>query len=219
LLIILAFVIAAMLAAGCGGSTRTKAVTGSEATATSAMTASAPAPPAEPDCEATGMSSKKGEEGSCTADGATITIVGPRHEARLRTLGVTLNGCLQAANVSDGSGHSASAHGTFARCSLTVRNRTDAPRTFDGAGRRQTMLVIDGRQFFERSDAERPADTRSFLARDSDIQPGESRTSDVVFDLAPRFIHGLRSSGNLFVFNFGDDGNNTDAAAMLHTYR
>jgi hypothetical protein len=199
-LTIVALLTATMLAGACGGTTRPK-------TAATQTPDAASTPALVRACQATGMSSRKGAEGTCTADGATITVVNLGHEARLRTLGVRLNGCRIAA------------HGTFARCSLTVRNRSDAPRRFDSAGRTQTMLVIDGTQFFERSDAERRADARSLVARDSHIEPGQSRTGDVVFDLAPRFIHGLRSSGNLFVFNFGDDGNNTEAAAMLHTYR
>ncbi|MCW2953344.1 MAG: hypothetical protein JWQ48_2514 [Conexibacter sp.] len=183
---IVALLTATMLAGACGGTTRPKT-----AATQTPDAASTPAP--VPACQATGMSSRKGAEGTCTADGATITVVSPGHEARLRTLGVTLNGCRAASS---------------ARCSLTVRNRSDAPRTFDGAGKPQTMLVIDGRQFYEHSGAGKQA-----------IQPGESLTRDVVYDLAPRYVRDLHRTGKLFVFNFGDDGNNVGQAAMLHTYR
>jgi Tfp pilus assembly protein PilW len=193
LLITLGLVTAAMLATGCGGTANTKALTAPEAIATNTETTSVPRPAAVPDCTSSGMSRRKGAEGTCTADGATITVVNPGHEARLRTLGVTLNGCRAA---------------SFARCSLTVRNRSGAPRTFDGAGKPQTMLVVDGRQFYEQSGAGKQA-----------IQPGESLTRDVVYDLAPRYVRDLHRTGNLFVFNFGDDGNNVGQAAMLHASR
>jgi hypothetical protein len=199
LIIVVALAAAAVLAAGCGDTTSTK--TAPTKTVTTAKTTTAASSPATaPDCGTTGMSTRKGAEGTCTADGSTITMVNPGHEARLRGLSVRLSGCRQA------SGDSV--RQTSVRCSITVRNRSDVPRTFDGAGKPQTMLVVDGKQFYESSGAEKHA-----------MQPAESLTRAVVYDLPPRFARDLQRSGNLFVFDFGADGNNAGQAAMLHTYR
>jgi Domain of unknown function (DUF4352) len=226
-----AILVGALAGAGCGSTTTvTRTVTAAASvppvtvtvpaatstTATSAEDASSPA--GASGCDAKGISGKKGREGICTENGVTVTVVNPGHEARLHTLAARFNGCRQASSVSDGFGQSVSARGVFALCSITVRNRSDTPQTFDGIGARQTTLVVDGKQFSQNFDAENQADAKSFITQDSEIQPGESRTGDVVFDLQPRFMRHLGTSGNLFVVNFGDDLDSATDAAVLRTY-
>lgn len=226
-LLVVTLMVAALLAAGCGGGggATTTTATVSPATATTApaaptpTTTTAPATPAKaiPDCQSAGMNAAKGRVGVCTADGVTLTVADPGHEAKLRTLGVTLNGCRLAASVTDGSGTRIAARGRFAICSLTVRNRGSAPQPFDVADRSQTLLVVDGTQVFERGDAEQRGDARSLPRRRGALKPGASRTGDAIFDLPVRLLPGLRRNGNLFVF--GTSGGNPSEGALLHTTR
>lgn len=218
---LLALLAAAASASACGSTTVktvVKTVDGGAPAVTTATTTTTTTAD-DGSCEALGMNGEQHKEGTCTEKGVTLTIMDTGHEARLHTLAVVFNGCSPANTVSAGDGIDATAHGTFALCSLTVRNRSDGPQTFAGAGASQTMLVIDGKRFSEAFDAENQADQRSFMSQDGDIQPGESRTGDVIYDLQPRFMKDLGTTGNLYVVNFGDDISSATTAAVLRTYR
>lgn len=220
---VLGLLVAAALAGGCGSTTVKTVVKTVQADtpSTTAETTTTTDDVATDDqsCDALGINAEQRNEGTCTRDGATLTIVEAGHEAKLHTLAVTFNGCTAASSVSNGYGIDATAHGTFALCSLTVRNRSDGPQSFAGAGSNQTMLTIDGKRFSEAFDAENQADARAFMSQDGEMQPGETRTGDVIYDLQPRFMRDLEKNGNLYVVNFGDDIDTTSTAALLRTYR
>ena len=208
-----------LVATGCGAETKTvirtvsaaPATTTATETATVATTASTPSSP--PDCQ----SFDQHKEGRCATNGLSLVVANRGHEARLHTLAATLNGCRTTQSVSDGYGQSATAAGIYVICSLTVRNRADGPESFGDNGA-QTLLLVDRKRYTDAFDAENQADQQSFVSQDGDLQPGLSRTGDVIFDVPQRLAGDALTRGSVLTVDFGTDPNSATAAAVLRTY-
>jgi hypothetical protein len=84
------------------------------------------------------------------------------------------------------------------------------------------VLLLGDKQFSEDFDAENmPGD--SFTWNDDEIQPGETRTGTVIFDVPDASLGELDRSGNVFVLNFSDAGSTVEEAGttvgVIRTYQ
>jgi hypothetical protein len=233
---------AALLALGlaaCGGSTQVKTVTvPAKATATASAATSAntvtatptsttpttpPTPVVNPNdnCEAKGIDAQRLRQGSCKTKGTAITVVNSDRSLGLKSLTLRINRISTSNSLSDGSGQSAIAHGRFVTVNVTVGNRADSAQTFDGVGTQQTQLFLSKDTFNEDFEAENGPDQNSCLwnAPDAGIQPEETQTCDVVFDVPSHLIGQIDTTGNLDVINFGDDlSSPTGTIGVIRTY-
>jgi hypothetical protein len=66
---------------------------------------------------------------------------------------------------------------------------------------------LDGKSYTEDFHAENQADAQSFVTNNSAIQPGESTTGDLVFDVPPAAAARATNDPRdvLIIGNFGDD--------------
>lgn len=137
--------------------------------------------------------------------GQTIALAHGTQPLRLKTLTAQIVGVRTAGSVSSGDGAvSATATGVFLIVTLRVVNRTDAPQTFDGIGAAQVALGLNGATYTESFQAENQADQQSFISQSTPIQPGESQTGAVVFDVPPARARTLRAPDDvLLVCDFG----------------
>jgi len=134
---------------------------------------------------------------------------------RLKTLSARVEGLRSAGTVATGGTISATANGEYLIVTLKVTNNTDSPETFDGISSHETELVADGKDFTEAFKAENQADQQSFISQSEAIQPGESATGDVVFDVPPAIAAKVLSGqkGGLAILNFGEE--NSESAPGL----
>lgn len=164
-------------------------------------TSSTPSGP--PACSTVDLQTAK----TCDLSGTSIRIVHGSALLRLKTLKVHVASVHTTSNVSAGSGFSSTAKGIYLIVTLTVTNTSNSPQTFDDVSANQTSLNLNGTSYGEAFDAENTNDPNSFITNNNGIQPGESQTGDVIFDIPPRkaaeAMSGDRSG--LFVGNFGDD--------------
>ena len=193
---------------GCGsGSTKTVVDTVAASTSWSSTldlststTATTPAGP--PTCAAVALQAPR-----CTLNGVLITVAHGIHTLRLKTLDVKVVGVRTASTVSN-AGISSTAKGEFLIITIDVANRADSPETFDDGGfQQQTQLELDGASHTEDFNAENEADAQSFVTNNSALQPGESTTGDLVFDVPPGAAAKATSDSRdvLIIGNFGDD--------------
>lgn len=232
-LILIAIAGAAVSLSACGSSTQTKTVTVSHSAAVQASTATMTTEPTSSTtttsttstsvCDAKGINSTQLNEGSCSANGYHYTVVNSNSTLKLKTLSAHLEAVKTADSVSSGYGQTAVAHGRFVIVTLLVLNRLDSPQTFGGVGQQQTALTLRGKAIYsEDFDAENQADQNSCISKDgSSVQPGESTTCDVIFDVPSNRIDQLATVGNLVVANFGDDLSGPEAVrtyGIIRTY-
>lgn len=105
------------------------------------------------------------------------------------------------------------AKGKFVVVSLSVTNHSDSPQRFDGIGGNQTALVLaNQKEYSEDFDVGNGIDQNSFTWNSDDIQPDQTVTHDVIFDVP---AHAVVSGGNLAVLNFGDDTSLTDDVSEI----
>jgi Domain of unknown function (DUF4352) len=99
------------------------------------------------------------------------------------------------------------AHGRYIVITLRIANRQSSPANFDSIGTTQTLLIGHNAQFSEAFEAENGPDQQSCVASDTTpIQPGESTTCDVIFDVPVAAANRMRTHGAaLVVTNFGED--------------
>jgi hypothetical protein len=88
---------------------------------------------------------------------------------------------------------------------LNIKNKLDIPHEF---GRRSDLvfLLVDNKYFGERRDAERSPSLNPFRLRTSDVQPDETATGTVGFDLPVQHAKNVFARGsNLIFVNFSDE--------------
>ncbi len=214
-------VISLLAVVGCGaGSSSTKTVV---RTVTAPSTSTSSAAHASPsDCDARGINAKKLGEGTCTSGGTTLTVVNKGSTLRLKSLTATLNGIRTTDSVGSYVGRSI-ARGRFVLFTLTVTNRLETPQNFDGIGARQTALSLGADTYTEDFNAENGRDLASCLSKDgagsSPVQPGESITCEVIFDVPAIGVAKLNTDGNLEITNFGEDvSSSTGPIGLFRTY-
>jgi hypothetical protein len=136
------------------------------------------------------------------------TIAHQSNAVHLKTLTARVIGVSTAETLSGSTG-SATAIGRFVVVSLAIANQADSPESFDRIGAEQTRFVGNGKSYSEDFNAENGGDPRSCVRAAmtaTSIQPGESATCDVVFDLPASAIERARTDRfSLIVANFGDN--------------
>lgn len=198
-----------LLAAGCGGksnhTTKTTATTTATTPATTSPTTSTTST-ASTDCNTLGINPTGMREGTCTHGGITWVIVDQNHTLNLKTLSAKLAGVRTAKTLASAAG-TTTASGDFVIASVTIKNKLPARQTFDQANTQQAGLILNGAVFKEAVGAESHADANSCLQVHAAIQPGNSETCDVIFDVPTTAadVLGKHGSGDLFVVNFGSD--------------
>jgi hypothetical protein len=203
--------------AGCGGSTKTviERVPASASATTASTSSTAPAttaPPAgPPPCASTDVAHAH-TTGRCKTPAGNVIHYGPKAlTLHLKTLSARVENVRSAGTVSNGGSISATASGEYVIVALTITNETDAPEEFDGISAHQTELIANEKSYTEAFKAENEADQQSFVSQSESIQPGESKTGDVIFDLPPAVARKVLAGekGGLAVLNFGEESSST----------
>lgn len=107
----------------------------------------------------------------------------------LKSLTARLVDMRAAPKVGEGQAVTATAHGEFLIITLAVTNNLTTPQEFDsqpGVKPQVALTVGEGetaRIYSQSFSASNQADRRSFMSQVESIQPGETQTGDVVFDM------------------------------------
>lgn len=148
-------------------------------------------------------------------------VVNPGDTARLRTLTATDEGCRTATSESSGNGGpSATAHGLFLVCSVTITNTSSGPQTFDPEADR-SALALPNSHYSESFDAENTADPNSFVSQSDPIQPGESATGDLIYDMPPNLATSVANGtarAEIQLVDFDEDPTKAKSVAALRLY-
>jgi hypothetical protein len=152
------------------------------------------------DCGLKGITGGARREGTCVARGITITVANRAHwldgkEYDARALSIRTATTLEKLR----------ANGRFVIVRLSIKNKLDIPHEF---GRRSDLvfLLVDKKYFGERRDAERSSSLNPFRLRTTDVQPDETATGTVVFDLPVQHVKNVFARGsNLIFVNFSDE--------------
>lgn len=238
----------AALIAGCGGTTKTVTVGGSQSTSgtttiqndpecnngrdsfNGSPCTSVPASTSDttgqtntgttgpPDCSTVDSHTFVGK---CTASNGTTFIFGNRGSTvRLKTMKVSIVNVGTTQSVSSGSGFTANARGTFVIATIAVTNTTTSPQTFDeGSATSQGQLEIGKNSYSVSFDAENTNDPNSFVTNSNDIQPGETRTGTIDFDVPSSAAPQVYKHGALVITNFGDSVDSAQTAAVLKVFQ
>jgi uncharacterized protein YceK len=195
---------------------------GSSTTSTTATTTAPAVVKKRTDCNALGITEKGLREGACTKDGDQYYVVNRGHTAHLKTLTVSLQGLTAQDSLSNGSSESATARGKFVIATLTLTNKTHSPETWEN-GQASLAAGPNGvNAYSENFEAENGPDEHSCLwvagaASNGGLQPGETVSCDVVFDIPTNMSATARGS-EVFVTNFGDNASSATDFAVLRTY-
>lgn len=152
----------------------------------------------------------------CTVAGETVALAHGTKPLRLRTLTAQIIGLRTATSLADPGVASATANGVYIVITLKIVNRSQIPQSFDGVGGNATLLALNGSTYSESFDAENGPDQQSFLSETPTIQPGESATGDVIFDVPTSRARSV-DVGVLIVGDFASDLSSSLAGAGLIT--
>jgi hypothetical protein len=159
-----------------------------------------------PPCTSVAKRIESGTPGplNCSANGVATVYVAKRTALPLTTLAVTVTGVRTTRTLVekvDGVTIShATAQGMFVVVTVRVANRTHKPQLFNGDS--QTELLI-GSDTYSISTSGDEADSGT-SGLDNQIEPGESATGDIVFDVAKSVLRSYPAHAGLVVVNFGD---------------
>lgn len=174
----------------------------------------------EEDCDALGINQEERKEGFCIDPGGLrVKVANPGNTATTPQMDVRLVSTETTDTLSSDVG-TERAEGTFVVVTLEVTNKLSSPATFEAEG--QTELVLNDNNFTPDFDAmNMPGD--SFVWNSDPIQPGNSRTGTVVFDVSEKAADDLDQGGNVYVFQFSDASASSieeieGTAAVLRTY-
>lgn len=196
--------------AACGAdSTKTvvPTVTAPTPTVDTASVPTVTTPPPDPtSCTALGITRNRLREGNCidtNNNGARIQGVNRGSTLRLKQLYVSYGGYTTQDTIPASTG-TAAAQGTFVIMTLTVRNKLNSPAVFD-QHQDQIILALGSRNYSENFDAENNPGT-SFVRNSDPIQPGNSKTGTVVFDIPKSIVKHIDTDGDLIILQFSDAG-------------
>jgi hypothetical protein len=190
--------------------TTTVAVDG---TSDGASTDTTPAPEAtteaedlDPDntCDALGINSKELKEGSCTVKGQDVVVVNKDSRLKLDQLTARLVGISTADTLQGRSFGPKSASGVFVVARVEITNTTHEPQTYDSSGE-ATALNLGRDVYTEDFNIENGTARDSFVWRSKELQPHESTTGTLVYDVPASAVGHLETDGYLSVGNFRDD--------------
>jgi hypothetical protein len=183
---------------------------------------------ADTECNSLGIDGSQHKEGYCKQGSKSFQVVNSTSTLKLKSLTAKLNGASSADSLSADEGtETATAHGRFVIFNITVSNRLDSAQSINLAGSNssQISLLLGKRDYSDAFDAENGPDPQSCVdvtgIGGSEIQPGESATCDVVFDVPTSAVAQAAKTGNLDVLNFGDDFSGdspTGTFGVIRTY-
>jgi hypothetical protein len=186
---LLLFALLAAVMAGCDGGAKKQPVTVERGSS---------------DCDMKGITAGARREGVCVARGVTITVANRAHWLHGKDYDARILSVRRASTLPTRSGE-LRARGSFVIVRLRVKNTLDVPHEFD---RRSDLvfLLVDGKYFKERRDAESDPALTPFRLRTTDVQPDEVATGTVVFDVPAAHAKNLSAQGsNLIFVNYGDE--------------
>jgi hypothetical protein len=106
----------------------------------------------------------------------------------------------------------AKAHGTFVIATVELTNREHSPQAWAS---KQSSLLVGGNSYEEAFEAENGKDQHSLLwtsGATNNIQPEETRTGDLVYDVPSSALHTLeREGGAIAIRDFGEENENEEA--------
>jgi hypothetical protein len=183
-LLVLLSVLVAVTAAGCGGKTTKRTASFSAATS---------------DCDRKGITTHEAREGICDVRGFTITVANRAHLLRVGEYDVRFVRLRTAKTLHTRSGQTMHARGTFVLLTLRVKNTLDVPVAFD----RHSNLVslrVDRKDFTENREAEGDPSIGSYRLHGRGMQPDETDTGTIVFDLPAEHAKNIYARGSNAVF-------------------
>lgn len=180
-----------------------------DAVLTSALGSGAPEPSKEADnrseCEKEGIAgptieAQDAKQGTCFLEsGVEAKFVNRRTKLTLDELDVSYTGYSTDKRLSASTG-TERADGTFVTLSLKVTNKLDEPVALDPE---QIELLLEDSNYSTDFDAmNMPGD--SFVWNDDEIQPGNSRSGTVTFDVPENRVDTIEESGVIAVYQFSD---------------
>jgi hypothetical protein len=193
---LMVLVAVALIAAGCGG--KKQRATASISAGTS-------------QCDEMGITTSPAREGVCEVKGFTISVANKAHWLHVGEYDVRLVGLRTATALHTGAGRPLRANGKFVIGTLTVKNKLDVPRAFN---ERSTLvsLRVDKKNFTEDRDAE-GSSIDSFRLHGRVMQPDETDTGTIVFDLPAEHAKNLYARGSDLVFiNFSGESSGYPAS-------
>ena len=155
-------------------------------------------------CNALGINSEELREGSCTWKGQDFVVVNKDSILTLDQLTARLVGISTADTLQGPSLGPESASGVFVIASVEITNTTNKPQTYDSSGD-ATSLTLGNDVYTEDFDVENGTATDSFVWRTEELQPDESMTGTLVYDVPANAVDHLETDGYLSLANFRDD--------------
>lgn len=155
-------------------------------------------------CDALGINSKDLNEGSCTVKGQDVVVVNKDSTVELDQLSARLVGISTADTLQGRSLGPKSASGVFVVARVEIINTTNQPQTYDSSGEASSLNL--GRDVYtEDFNVENGTATDSFVWRSMELQPHESMTGTLVYDVPANAAGHLETDGYLSIGNFRDD--------------
>jgi hypothetical protein len=191
----------------CGGDsgpeTVVKTVTQSEPPATEQSTTDeSAAPSSDASCEEQGINSEERNEGTCTDNGVRYTVVNKDSMVRIPEVSARLVSIEQVKTLSSDI-DTLTANGIYVIFRVAVKNRLNVPTAVEEG---QFVLVVNDKNYTENFDAENGVVEDSFVWQSDDLQPGETRTGALVFDIPTPAAGEVERVGNLSVVPFSEVG-------------
>lgn len=157
-------------------------------------------------CESKGINAQEKKEGVCEGEsGQKVRVVNRDSLLRMRELNVRLVN-VEVTDTLSGAIDTQAARGKFVILTLAVTNKLDSPVSFDDS-QDQVALISDGKTYSEDFDAENGGIESSFVWQSEEIQPEETLTGTIVFDIPEKAAAEFQSAdaaGNLAITNFSD---------------
>lgn len=207
--IISTLVLLALIGVGCGSSETTTTVTEQAEVETTTSSTTEDETTEEtsselPDCK--GEFRDNGDEGKCVEaeSGNVFKVANRSSKLGLQELDVSIE-TVETADVLNDVGLE-KANGIYLIFGLSVTNKLDVPVPFAGsfAGDQVLYTTREGNSYTPDFDASNGGDTDSFVWQAEDIQPGNSQSGTVIFDVPKKAAKAVDSDGNLAVVNFSD---------------
>jgi hypothetical protein len=195
-LVVIALPVLVLVVAACGGAKKAE-------TPTRAHTRVSPRNSA---CGKAGITAEPNREGSCIANGVTITVADRAHWLHAADYDARFLSLRTTTTLKQRSGGTLRAHGKFVIVKLSIKNKLPNPEFFD---RRSNLvfLLADKKRFSESHDAETDPALDPFALRGTALQPDEVATGTIVFDLPLEHAKNVFEQGSDLIFvNFSDEG-------------
>jgi hypothetical protein len=150
-------------------------------------------------CDVKGINPKKLREGACTEkDGTKVKVVNRGSLLSLPQLDVRVINITPATEIA--REFDTPLVGSYVIAQVSITNKLNSP--LDPNAQDLFALVLDDREFHPNFDAMN--DGENPLMGYDDLQPDETATGRVVFNVAAKRIHALDTNGNLLVLQFSD---------------